>query len=220
VNLALFDFDGTITRADTWTEFLRFSATPQRMLAASVILSPLMVGYKLGFVSARTARPLVAKVAFQGRKSVIVRRLGRKYAADVLPDLLQPQALERIAWHQEHGDTVVVVSGSLDVYLTHWCKSMKVDLICTQLEDANGTLTGKYVGGDCSGGEKLRRIAERYDLARYPVIYAYGDTVEDREMLEIAHEKYYRWEKIADCSSLSAEHPGSARLNPNGESDY
>jgi phosphatidylglycerophosphatase C len=214
MNLALFDFDGTITRADTWTEFLRFSATPQRIFAASVILSPLMIGYKLGFVPARKARPLVAKVAFQGRKSIVVRRLGRKYATDVLPDLLQPRALERIAWHQAQGDTVVVVSGSLDVYLTHWCKSMHVDLICTQLEDANGTLTGKYVRGDCSGSEKRRRISERYDLARYQVIYAYGDTDEDREMLEIAHEKYYRWEKIADCSSLSATHPPVVRSKP------
>jgi phosphoserine phosphatase len=69
------------------------------------------------------------------------------------------------------------------------------------------------VRGECSGGEKVRRIRERYDLTQYPIIYAYGDTDEDREMLELAHEKYYRWEKIADLTSLSSQHPPSARIS-------
>ena len=46
-----------------------------------------------------------------------------------------------------------------------------------------------------SGAEKARRIAERYPLDRYTTIYAYGDTSEDREMLSLAHKKYYRWQE-------------------------
>lgn len=43
-----------------------------------------------------------------------------------------------------------------------------------------GTLTGRHVRGDCSGGEKLRRIREQYDVNRYALIYAYGDTEQIR----------------------------------------
>ena len=199
MNLALFDFDGTITRSDTWTPFLRFSATRRRMLVASVVLSPLIVGYKLGVVPGRKGRPIAARVAFVGKKADVVRELGRAYARDVLPALVRRRALERIDWHKQQGDAVVVVSGSLDVYLRHWCEAMGVDLICTELEERDGMLTGRYVCGDCSRGEKLRRIRARYDLAQYPVIYAYGDTADDREMLEIAHELYYRWKRIDNC---------------------
>jgi phosphatidylglycerophosphatase C len=200
MNLALFDFDGTITRTDTWTPFLRFSATPRRIVAASIVLSPLIVGYKLGVVPGRKGRPIAARVAFLGKNADAARALGRKYAAEVLPDVVRTRALDRIAWHKRQGDAVVVVSGSLDVYLRYWCDAIGVELICTELEERNGTLTGRYVGGDCSGAEKLRRIRARYDLARYPVIYGYGDTADDREMLDIAHERYYRWKKIDDCS--------------------
>jgi phosphatidylglycerophosphatase C len=207
MNLALFDFDGTITRNDTWTPFLRFSATPQRLVAAGVLLSPLMVGYKLGWISARRSRPIVASLAFRGRDAAAVRTLGRQYAFEALPAVIRRRALDRIEWHKTQGDAVAVVSASLDVYLTHWCESIGVDLICTELEDDGGTLTGRYRRGECCGGEKVRRIRKRYDLSRYPVIYAYGDTDEDREMLEIAHEKYYRWEKVTDLTSLSSEHP-------------
>ena len=62
----------------------------------------------------------------------------------------------------------------------------------------NGRLTGRYRGADCSGAEKARRIKERYDLTRYPIVYAYGDTEEDREMLALAHERYYRWKPVHD----------------------
>ena len=207
MNLALFDFDGTITRNDTWTPFLRFSATRRRMIVAGVLLSPLIVGYKFGWISARRSRPIVAGVAFRGRRAEVVRIFGRKYAQDILPGLVRRQALDRIEWHKTQGDAVVVVSAALDVYLTHWCESIGVEVICTQLEDDGGTLTGRLVGGECCGEEKVKRVRQRYDLNRYPVIYAYGDTDEDREMLELAHEKYYRWEKVADLTSLSSQHP-------------
>jgi hypothetical protein len=100
--------------------------------------------------------------------------------------------------------------GYLDVYLQPWCDSIGVELVCTELEDRDGRLTGRYRHGDCSGPAKVRRILSRYDLSRYPVIYAYGDTSDDREMLELAHRKFYRWREIhdwADAVALGVDHP-------------
>jgi phosphatidylglycerophosphatase C len=209
LRLALFDFDGTITNKDSWTAFLRFSATPQRIIAATVLLSPLIVAYKLGWISGRRGRPVVARFAFYQTDAAAVRAKGRTFAREILPTMLQRRALERIAWHQQQGDTVVVVSASLDVYLADWCEAAGVDLICTVLEDVSGSLTGRYAGGDCCGPEKVRRINQRYDLARYSVVYAYGDTAEDREMLELADQKFYRWKAISDCHALDSPHPPS-----------
>jgi phosphatidylglycerophosphatase C len=42
MNLALFDFDGTITKGDTWTPFIRFAVRPARMLVGRVLLSPVV----------------------------------------------------------------------------------------------------------------------------------------------------------------------------------
>jgi phosphatidylglycerophosphatase C len=204
LNLALFDFDGTITRNDSWTEFLRFSATPQRIAAATVLLSPVIVGYKAGLVSGRQGRPIVARFAFYGTDAEVVRAVGLTFANEKLPGMVQRRALDRIAWHQHQGDAVVVVSASLDVYLSHWCESVGVDVICTRLEEVNGRFTGRYLGGDCCGVEKMRRIKERYDLIRYPKIYAYGDTEEDREMLELAHERYFRWKAVVSKGSAGS----------------
>jgi len=212
MNLALFDFDGTITTSDTFTPFLRLAATPGRMLAGSVLLGPLALGYRLGAVSASRARPVVARVAFHGASAAAAGDLGRMYATEVLPGTVRRRALERVAWHQQQGDDVVVVSAALDVYLRPWCESRGLGCICTEREGRNGRLTGRYRHGDCSGAEKVRQIRERYPLERYSQVYAYGDTSEDREMLALAHRKYYRWQEITDWSeAVDHGHPRAAR---------
>ena len=213
MNLALFDFDGTITNRDTFSSFLRFAVRRHRIVLGALPLSPVVFCYRLGLIAAHQARPIVSRIGFQGEPADSIRHIGRRYAAEVLPGVVRKQALQRIQWHQAQGDTVVVVSASLDAYLRPWCDSIGVELICTELEERDGRLTGRYCHGDCSGSAKVRRVLERYDLSRYAVIYAYGDTSEDREMLELAHRKFYRWREIQDWSdavALGVEHPESA----------
>ena len=143
MNLALFDFDGTITRADTFTPFLRYAVRRQRQLAAWTLLWPLLVAYKTGLVSGSATRPIAARFGLAGEPADRVRALGRRYAQEVLPGVVRRRARERIAWHKQQRDTVVVVSASLDVYLRPWCESMEVEVICTELEERSGRFTGR-----------------------------------------------------------------------------
>jgi len=201
MNLALFDFDGTITVGDTFVPFLRFAMRTSRIALGAILATPHGLGYRLGVVPASRARPVLAKVGFRGEQAQAVRALGRQYATDVLPQCLRENALDRIRWHQQQGDLVVVVSASLDVYLAPWCETAGVDVICTELEERRGILTGRYRDGDCSGVAKSRRIRQRYDLNKFPVVYAYGDSPEDFEMLALAHRKYLRSVEIDDLAA-------------------
>ncbi len=203
MNLALFDFDGTVTSSDTWTPFMRFAIRPARMLAGRVLLIPVVAGYRLGMMSASRGRRLAARVGFQGEEAEAVRQLGVEYATTVLPRTLRQSAVERIEWHRSQGDDVVIVSASLNVYLGPWCEGQGLDFLCTTLEERDGRLTGRYVQGDCSGAEKVRRILQRYELSQYAVVYAYGDSGEDREMLDLAHKKFYRWREISNWEEVS-----------------
>jgi len=215
MNLALFDFDGTITSSDTWTPFMRMAVRPSRMRVAVVVLSPVIVGYRLGLLTSSKGRRAAARVGFYGEPAEVIRRHGQRYASTALPGTLQPQAMERLEWHRSQGDEVVVVSASLDAYLIPWCAERRLACICTTLEERAGRLTGRYVDGDCTGAEKVRRIRARYDLSRYRAIYAYGDSGEDRELLSLAHRKFYRWQEITSWDEVTAfEHPGAAGVRP------
>jgi phosphatidylglycerophosphatase C len=208
VNLALFDFDGTITTGDTWTPFMRMAVRPPRMIAAQVVLSPVVVAYRAGLISASKGREVAARAGFLGVQAAAVRDLGVHYASTVLPSAVRLSALDRIAWHRAQGDRVVAVSGSLDAYLAPWCMRQNLDYICTTLEERRGRLTGRYVNGDCAGPEKVRRIRERFQLEEYRTVYAYGDRREDKEMIQLAQRKFYRWKEISNWNDVSAfDHP-------------
>jgi phosphatidylglycerophosphatase C len=205
MDLALFDFDGTITTKGVYPEFLWFAVPRRRQLTAGLLVSPLIAGYKCGLISEPAIRLVLSRASFQGDDPSRVQALGERFVRDVLPGLIRPVALERIAWHKERGDRVVVVSASLDAYLIPWCRTLGLDLICTVLETSDGRLTGRYVQGDCWGEEKVRRIRERLPLADYGTIYAYGDTEDDRAMLDMADRKYFRWQEVREVPAPSPE---------------
>lgn len=192
MNLALFDFDGTITNAESFGDFMRFAATPRRLAIGSVLLAPLIAGYRLGLVSGTRVRAGVARFALQGVDERKLREAGEAFAERVIPNTVRPEAWERIAWHRERGDTVVVVSGAFDIYLEPWCRRHGLALICSRLQVRNGRMTGRYEGAQCVGEEKPKQVYLNYNHAEYQQIYAYGDTKEDFPMLRMAHHRYFR----------------------------
>jgi phosphatidylglycerophosphatase C len=201
MNIAFFDFDGTVTTGDGFMPFIRSATARHRVVAGTLCLSPMVLGYRLGWVPATRMRQGVAWFAFRGRAEREIAALGASYAAEVLPRLARPEALERIRWHQAQGDAVVIVSASLGAYLSPWCQERGLELISTELEMRGGICTGWYRGGDCTGQEKARRIRERYDLRQYPLVFAYGDTHEDDAMLALAHRRFFRWRELEPAPS-------------------
>nr|WP_086938927.1 HAD-IB family hydrolase [Thaumasiovibrio occultus] len=193
MNIALFDFDGTITNADMFTQFLNFSATKRRSPFAKLALSPFYLLYKLGVIPAPTMRPIASYVAFWGREASDVAALGEQYAQHVVPRFLRQEALEQLDWHKQNGDQIVIVSASLDVYLKPWCAQHGFALVCSELNVHQGKFTGRYRDGDCSSEDKPRLIRTQFDLSQFDKIYAYGDTREDHAMLNLADEAYLNW---------------------------
>ncbi|MGH8049983.1 MAG: HAD family hydrolase [Arenimonas sp.] len=196
MNLALFDFDGTITTRETFVDFINLAVPTKKLLLGKILLAPLVIGYKLGLVSVHTIRWAVAGIGFRGMTKTAAENAGAKFCNEFLPTVIREHAIEKMQWHKAQGDTVVVVSGGFDLYLKHWCQQYGVELICSALEVANGKLTGRYLGEQCVGKEKTRRIHEQYDIKSFAMVYAYGDTREDLDMLNIADKKYYGWQEV------------------------
>jgi len=193
MNLALFDFDGTITHKDTFTKFIFYSSNAPRKLLITFIFTPIFILYKLRLLSPSLTRRMVSFVIFKGRVEADIRALGQQYSIDVMPELIRGEASDRLAWHKEQGDTIVIVSASLNIYLESWCAMNNYQLICTVLEVEDDKCTGRYVDGDCCHEQKSQRVLKQYDLSDFKRVYAYGDTKEDSALLGLAHEPVYRW---------------------------
>ncbi|WP_298444357.1 HAD-IB family hydrolase [uncultured Ferrimonas sp.] len=189
-NLALFDFDGTLTDNDNFSAFLWYATPWWRLLLASPLLLPLKWGWQRGWLSSAFTRRWVSRLAYSGRRQRSLEHLGQRYIAGRAKQILRPEAIERLRWHQTNGDTVVLVSASLHVYLQPWCQQHNIELLCSELRFVGGRATGGYVAGDCANHYKAQRVQARYNLDHYHAVYAYGDTDEDLPMLALADHPY------------------------------
>ena len=191
MQLALFDFDHTITSGDSYGRFLRLVATPEQRAQAWWRIGPWLLAYRLKLISAERIRRRVTALVFTGRHAGEIAQLAADFGREQLPGMLRPPMLEQIQWHKAQGHVVAVVSGSLDLYLRPWCEQLGLELICNRLESDGERLTGRYDGGDC-GPHKVAHIRRVFDLGSFERIHAYGDSREDKPMLALAHERWYR----------------------------
>lgn len=88
----------------------------------------------------------------------------------------------------------MLISASVDTYLVPWAQRVGFDKVATSLLeiDANQCITGRLVGKNCWGPEKVRRLQELVGPKEGYVLYAYGDTRGDRELLQYADHPFYR----------------------------
>ena len=107
-----------------------------------------------------------------------------------LPAQFRPEMVERIRWHQEEGHEVVIVSASLRAYLDPVVEHLGLDGVCAvELEVGDdGRLTGRMIGPNCRGAEKVRRLTDWLGGESPGRLWAYGNSSGDRELLAAAHE--------------------------------
>jgi len=191
--LALFDFDGTITARDSFFEFIRFSVGTPHILAGIFLLSPVLAGYKLGLLANGRAKEIISRFFFANRDRRKFISMAQEFSVVILPGLIKDSAIKRLLWHRDQGHEVVIVSASFEVYLRAWCEGYGFKLIATRLEEDQDRITGKFEQPNCQGSEKVRRIEEMYRLNQFDVIFAYGDSDGDKEMLKLGTHAYYQY---------------------------
>ena len=163
------------------------------MLKAVLLNLPFVIGYKLGIVSGHSIKEKFIAGFFKGQTMYSFSEEGKQYAIEKLNEIVRPKALERIKWHQEQGHEVVVVSASLNQWIEPWCKHLNIKCIATEIETDEDRITGRLKGKNCTGSEKVRRIKEVYASVDFEYIYAYGNSSGDKQLLEMANEKYFQY---------------------------
>ena len=188
-NLALFDFDGTLCSKDSFTGFIFHALSKRHIVKKTIKILPWIQAYYLKAYPAHAMRSKLFRAMFSNADALQLQQLAQQYASSLMSQL-NPALLKQLKQHQALGDDVVLVSASIDVYLKSVCELLEIDLICTETEKINQLYTGQYTTPDCSSEQKKQRILDQYNLDDYAVIYAYGNSVEDHEMLELANYRF------------------------------
>lgn len=190
--LAFFDFDGTITRKDTLLEFIKYNKGKWYFYIGFLLNLPYLVLYRLKIISNQTAKEKILRFFFGRTPLDLFNEKCTLFSTHALPDLIRPKAQREIKNLQDKNFTVVIVSASPENWIKDWAEKNKLQLIATRLMVHNGRLTGKIMGRNCHGKEKVRRIKEKFSLSEAEMIYAYGDNSGDRPMLSIANCTFFK----------------------------
>lgn len=190
--ICFFDFDGTITTDDSLLKFIRFVVGDAKFVLGLLVLAPMLALYMAKIIPNYRAKQYLLAWYFKGMPKDAFLAVAQEYSLQHIQTILRPEAMQRIAWHQQQGHQVVIVSASLECWLQPWCEQQGLDLLATQIDLSQPLITGRFLSANCYGQEKVNRIRAAYDLSQFNKIYAYGDSSGDKEMLALADEAFYK----------------------------
>ncbi|MDE6409006.1 MAG: haloacid dehalogenase-like hydrolase [Muribaculaceae bacterium] len=169
--VTVFDFDGTLTRDDTFISFARHSLGDMRFVRGIILASPWLVAWKLGMISGSKAKEKLYSFLYKGLKK---ERVMAK-AKDFFPQYRE-NILSEMKRRKERGEKVYIISASLDLWMEEVTRKLDVNLICTNTSvDSSGQLDGNFSSPNCHGEEKLRRLlVEEGDKEKFHLT-VYGD---------------------------------------------
>ncbi|MEW6538837.1 MAG: HAD-IB family hydrolase [Pseudomonadota bacterium] len=190
--IVAFDFDGTLTIRDSFTEFLRWRAGPGAWALGLVKLAPALAAYAKdrdrGRIKAASVREFLHGVDRQTLEAEATA-----FAEEIWPRFMRPDALE--VWNAwgERGAHRVIVTASPTTTVAPFARKLGAEaLLGTEFVfNVDDRITGDFVGPNCRGEEKVRRLKAAYgeDMA---LTAAYGDTSGDTEMLAMAQQPGFR----------------------------
>ena len=190
--LYCFDFDGTLTYKDTMFLYLQFyDASKFRIQFIKHI--PLFILLKMNLLEADKVKRSFVSSVLKGQTKSKIEKKSHQFFDQYYPEIFRENALDFIK-NIDHSQTdCYIVSASLDIWVRPFAEKFGMKLLATQAAFENNIFTGKFVGKNCNGLEKVNRIKEAINEKKYDKTIAFGDTSGDQEMLDWADEGQFKF---------------------------
>lgn len=191
-NVAIFDFDNTIIEGDSFMPFLTYACG---VLPAYAAGAAALVHYGVRRLQKKPTESLRTFV-----KAFMLRELlGGKKVEDLEEAAFRTRAwqkvndemMEALKGHRAKGDTIVIASGSLDLYLGELVRDIPHEaIICTDVEVKDGVVTGEMINGNCVRLCKAVRVKEWLEKnGPFGESFGYGNYPHDMPMLNLVKHR-------------------------------
>ena len=187
--IAVFDFDGTLTRKDTFLEFIKFSKGKWRFYFGFLLFSPLLVAMKLKLLPNGKIKQCIFSYFYKGVSIEKFNNWCQGFSPEI-DKIIRPKVLETL---KSNKNKVIIISASVENWIRPWAEKTGVEaILATKIEtDNNDLLTGKFLTKNCYGEEKVNRLLSAFPNRSEYTLIAYGDSRGDRELIEFADEGFY-----------------------------
>jgi phosphatidylglycerophosphatase C len=172
-----------------------------------LLLVPL-AGYLLRLLDRGTLKGSILWLLFAGLPRATVTAFAQRYATEVVPARMFPQAVAAFRAHLAAGDHVVLLSASPDLYVPDIGRLLGAhETVCTQIRWLGERLDGRLAGPNRRDHEKARVLATlRTAHPGLPVI-AYGNSAPDLVHMALCEEGVYVNARGRMAEELPRRHP-------------
>jgi phosphatidylglycerophosphatase C len=188
-----FDFDGTLTKKDTFIEFIKFAKGKIHFYLNLPVIAVIWYLSKIKIMTTHTAKEKIFSHFFKG----MAKAKFEKYCHDFITRIdtcLRDEAKFTIDKHINSQSKVLIVSASIENWIKPWATINGIEtVLATQIEiNDKGHLTGEFSSLNCNNDEKVNRLLKQFPNIKDYYLIVYGDTDGDKAMMKIANKSYYR----------------------------
>lgn len=184
--LVLFDFDGTLTKGDTFPKFIFHSVGTLKAIFGFSVFSPWIFLFIIKVINGSVLKEKLISYFFKGKSEEELKQNGNDFIIELLRTGLDAEMIKKVESYKAEKSAICIVSASLNIWIEPFCRHFGIEYLCTELEFINGVCTGKLKTQNCNHEEKAIRIKQKYDLSKFSKIIAYGNSSGDKAMFELA----------------------------------
>jgi phosphatidylglycerophosphatase C len=189
--LVFFDLDETITRHDTLLPYVMgfvLRHRPWRLLALVTVI-PSAMRFLAGRVDEGRVKQALIKATLGGTRRSTLDAWTARFVPKLIAKGTFANALKRIDEHRRHGDYLVLMSASTDIYVPAIAQALGFnETICTGVRWNGDRLDGTLTTRNRKGAEKAACFARA--RAQHPGLatIAYGNSSTDLPHLQLANQ--------------------------------
>lgn len=190
--LSVFDFDGTLTRHDSFVPFLKFAFGHRQFNRRMLRLALPSLNFLARRVDRDQLKAQLISTFLTGIEATWLEQQAEAFCEQAWSRLMRPAGLQAVAGELRSGALVTLCSASPALVLQPFARRLGIELIGTELEVIDGVLSGRIAGHNCRCENKVLRLEQVYGPLGQYRLRAWGDTRGDRELLAAAQDAHWR----------------------------
>ena len=190
--VVIFDFDHTITKKDSFNDFLKY--TFKNKFYFVMLKSALwIILYKFNIISNAKVKTKIFQSFYKNKDYNQYSKDCQKYVQNQLDNIIKDNMKNLISSYHNNKYQLILLSASFKEWLEPWAKKNNFDkVICSSFVINNNVIDGNILENySCYSKNKLKMLKENVpDILYYEDIIAYGDSKSDKYFMDIANQSY------------------------------
>lgn len=188
-----FDFDGTLTKKDTFLAFIEYAKGYGKTFWGFFLFSPILILMKLRLFPNRKAKQMIFSWFFKGMSINEFNQICHEFA-DRNQCIIRTRGWDTIRKALANGEQVIIITASIENWVKPFFKEFgnQIKVEGTKIDVRINQITGQFLTQNCYGVEKTKRLKEVFPYRQAYELIAFGDSDGDRYLLNEADESHYK----------------------------